>query len=80
MKYVAILIFFQALQAARVHTNSYRCDKALRYILTFQDFEGSFGNILANIQVTPALLGESLISLKNYPCPGKKTQQISSNK
>jgi hypothetical protein len=49
----------------------------MRYLLKFQndqgDNVGSFGSILANIQITPALLGESLISLKNYPCPaGKK--------
>ena len=45
----------------------------MRHILSYQDEEGSFGTILANIQVTPALLGESLISLKKYPCPvGKK--------
>ena len=67
----------EALQAARVHTNIYRCDKAMRSILKYQDDkgenEGSFGSILANIQVTPALLGESLISLKNYPCPAEPT-------
>ena len=67
-------IVFQALQAARVHTDEYLCDKAMRNILTYQDEEGSFGTILANIRVTPALLGESLISLKNYPCPvGKES-------
>ncbi|CAB4011160.1 Hypothetical predicted protein, partial [Paramuricea clavata] len=42
----------------------------MRNILTYQD-EGSFGSILANIQITPALLGESLISLKRYACPPK---------
>ncbi|XP_028400195.1 transcobalamin-2-like [Dendronephthya gigantea] len=61
----------EALQAARVSTKRYRCEKAMRSILTYQknDGDGSFGSILANIQVTPALLGESLISLKKYPCP-----------
>ena len=68
-----IYFIFQALQAARIHTDSYLCDKAVRNILTYQDEEGSFGSILANIQITPALLGESLISLKRYACPvGKK--------
>ena len=47
----------------------------MRHILSYQDEEGSFGTILANIQVTPSLLGESLISLKNYACPDKKRQQ-----
>ncbi|CAB4028535.1 gastric intrinsic factor-like [Paramuricea clavata] len=59
----------EALQAARIHTDGYSCDKAMRNILTYQDDEGSFGSILANIQITPALLGESLISLKRYACP-----------
>ena len=45
----------------------------MKHILSFQDEEGSFGSILANIQVTPSLLGESLVSLKDYACPvGKK--------
>ena len=48
----------------------------MRHILSYQDEEGSFGTILANIQVTPSLLGESLISLKDYACPGKKRQQL----
>ena len=47
-------------------------------ILTFQNDQGedvgSFGSILANIQVTPALLGESLISLKRYSCPPGKRE------
>ena len=47
----------------------------MTHILSYQDEEGSFGSILANIQVTPSLLGESLISLKNYACPGKKRLQ-----
>ena len=48
----------------------------MKHILSYQDEEGSFGSILANIQVTPSLLGESLISLKNYTCPvGKKRLQ-----
>ncbi|XP_028396005.1 transcobalamin-2-like [Dendronephthya gigantea] len=65
----------EALQAARVHTDTYECEKALRNILSYQgqDEEGSFGSILANIQVTPALLGESLISLKEYHCPAAPT-------
>jgi hypothetical protein len=45
----------------------------MRNILSYQDEEGSFGTILANIRITPALLGESLISLKKYHCPvGKR--------
>jgi hypothetical protein len=62
------------MQAARIHTDSYLCDKAMKNILAYQDEEGSFGSILANIQITPALLGESLIGLKRYACPvlGKK--------
>ena len=47
----------------------------MRHILSYQDEEGSFGTILANIQVTPSLLGKSLISLKDYACPGKKRLQ-----
>jgi hypothetical protein len=41
----------------------------MRNILTYQNDEDSFGTILANIRVTAALLGESLISLKKYTCP-----------
>lgn len=52
-----------------MYPDIYLCDKAMRHILAHQDDKGSFGSILANIQVTPALLGESLISLKNYDCP-----------
>ena len=66
----------QALQAARINTNSYRCNKALRHILTYQNDEGSFGSILANIQVTPALLGESLLSLKKLDCPAGKNGEL----
>ena len=70
----------QALQAARVYTYIYRCDKAMRSVLKHQqdkgENEGSFGSILANIQVTPALLGESLISLKNYACPAGKDRHM----
>jgi hypothetical protein len=73
-----IFVFVQALQAARVHTFVFRCEKAMRHILTFQNDQGedvgSFGSILANIQVTPALLGESLISLKRYSCPPGKRE------
>ena len=74
---IACALFFQALQAARIHTDIYLCDKAMRNILSYQDEEGSFGTILANIRVTPALLGESLIGLKNLACPvGKQLCHI----
>ena len=58
-----------ALQAARIHTDSYLCEKAMRNILSYQKEDGSFGTILANIRITAALLGESLISLRKYHCP-----------
>ena len=64
---------FQAFRAARVPTDDYLCEKAMRHILSYQDQKGSFGTILANTQIPPSLVGESLINLKKYACPvGKK--------
>ncbi|XP_046843238.1 transcobalamin-2-like [Xenia sp. Carnegie-2017] len=63
----------QALLAAGVEPRIFCYEKAMRNILKYQKKDGSFGTILANIQVTPALLGESLINLKNYPCPAEQS-------
>ena len=39
-----------------------------------QDKKESFGTILANTQIPPSLLRESLINLKKYACPAGKKQ------
>ena len=55
--------------AAGVRTDVWHCEKAMRNILSYQDEKGSFGSLLANIQVTPSLLGESVINLDKSGCP-----------
>ena len=54
---------------ADVNTNDWYCEKAMRNILSYQDDKGSFGSALANVQITPALLGESIINLTEPLCP-----------
>ncbi|XP_028395936.1 transcobalamin-2-like [Dendronephthya gigantea] len=73
---ISTALVVMALQAARVHTDSYYCDKAMRNILTYQNDEGSFGSILANIPVIPSLLGQSFISLKYLSCPAEQTSTV----
>lgn len=41
----------------------------MKRILKEQDETGSFGNVLANIQVLPALVGRSLVNLNDLACP-----------
>lgn len=65
-------LVLQALVAAGVKTKYWYCEKAMRNILSYQDDKGSFGNALANIQITPSLLGESAIYLKNLACPSTR--------
>ena len=41
----------------------------MKWILKQQDDTGSFGDVLANIQVLPALVGRSLVNLNDLACP-----------
>ena len=69
---IFVVFFLQALIAARVHSDVWHCEKAMRNILSYQDEEGSFGlSILANVQITPSLLGASMTHLKKFSCPSK---------
>lgn len=44
----------------------------MRSMLEKQDDKGSFGDVLANILILPALLGRSLVNLSDLSCPPGK--------
>ena len=47
----------------------WHCNRLLSAILDEHDAREAFGNVLANIQILPALLGRSLLDLPTAPCP-----------
>ena len=48
---------------------NWHCNRLLSAILDEHDAREAFGNVLANIQILPALLGRSLLDLPTAPCP-----------
>ncbi len=47
----------------------WHCNRLLSAILNKHDPSKGFGNVLANIQILPALLGRSLLHLDDMSCP-----------